>query len=135
MKTLVLFYSFSGKTKAIASSKAQELDADVVEVKEVKHRNAFQAYTVGCYQAMKQKKPGIQPLGADLGAYEKIVVAMPIWAGSPAPAFNSVVGLLPPGQQLALIMVSGSGNSNREKAVEYVKAHGCEVLEYFDIKA
>ena len=135
MKTLVLFYSFSGKTKAIASAKAQELDADLFEVRESSKRNAFQAFTAGCYQSIRQKMPSIQPLHVDVDAYERIIILMPIWAGSPAPAFNSLVGMMPTGKPLELIFTSGSGNSNRKKVTAYVQTKGFEVVSYLDIKS
>lgn len=135
MKTLVLFYSFSGKTKALANTKAQELDADLIQVIETKKRSKFNAYTSGCFQAMKQRKTDLQQLNVDVNAYERIVIMMPIWAGSPAPAFNNVLEMLPSGKQIELIMISASGHSNKEKTMKQVKAQGYHVAAYQDIKS
>lgn len=135
MKTLVLFYSFSGKTKAIANDEAKKLGADVIEIQEIKKRSILNAYTVGCFQAMSKKKVKIAPLGVDLNTYNKIIILMPIWAGVPAPAFNSVAEILPKGKAVELIMTSGSGQSNKEKAMESIKKNGCDVLRYLDIKS
>jgi len=135
MKAIVIFYSFTGKTKVIAQKKATEFGADLIEVKEATKRSVLAAYTVGCYQAMRQKKVAINPIDVDFNAFDKIVIVMPIWASAPAPVFNNVVEMLPSGKQVELIMTSGSGNSNREKAISMIKANGCEVTDYFDIKS
>ena len=36
MKTLILFYSYTGKTKALAEKKAAELGADIEEIADMK---------------------------------------------------------------------------------------------------
>ena len=41
MKTIILYYSFSGRTKALAVKKANELNADIEEVTEVKRPSVF----------------------------------------------------------------------------------------------
>lgn len=137
MKTLVIFYSYTGKTRELASKKAAETGADIIEVKERKKRSKFNAYVVGCFQAMKQKKAIIEPIDTDLNAYEKIIILMPIWAGHPAPAFNNIIEILPAGRQVELIMTSGSGNSgsSAEKIKAMIKVRGCEVVKYIDVKS
>lgn len=137
MKTLVIFYSYTGKTRELASKKAVELGADIIEVKETKKRGKINAYVVGCFQAMKQKKATIEPIDTDLNTYEKIIIMMPIWAGHPAPAFNNIASILPAGKQVELIMTSGSGNSggSAEKTKALIKASGCKVTEYIDVKS
>lgn len=137
MKTLVIFYSYTGKTRELASKKAAELDADIIEVKEIKKRSKLNAYVVGCFQAMRQKKTAIEPIDTDLNAYEKIIIMMPIWAGHPVPAFNNIASILPAGKQVELIMISGSGNSggSAEKTKAIIKARGCKVVGYLDVKS
>ncbi len=135
MGQIILFYSFTGKTRDLAIKKCEELGADKFEVKETKRRGVFNALLVGARQAMKHKTVPVEPIDIDLGAYEKIIIMMPIWAGFPAPAFNNVVALLPEGKQVELVMLSGSGVSKKEKIIEQVRLRGCEVTAYSDVKA
>ena len=135
MKTLVLFYSFTGKTKAIATKKAAELGADIFEIKETKKRNIFSAFTSGAFSAIKQKKVDIQSITTDLNSYEKIIIIMPIWASAPAPAFNSLLDFLPGNKSIELICVSGSGKSNKEKVIKKLKGLKINISNYMDIKA
>jgi len=136
VKTLVLFYSFSGCTKKLASQKAAETGADIEEIIEVKKMFVLKAYTAGAYRAMKRKKTQIQPVKSQLNGYEKIIIMCPVWAGNPAPAFNNIVDLLPSGKKIELVMVSaGSGTKkSAEKTKALITARGCEVAGYTDIR-
>ncbi|MDR2941079.1 MAG: hypothetical protein LBV17_00610 [Treponema sp.] len=136
MKTLILFYSFSGSTKKLASQKAAETGADIEEIIETKKMFVLKAYTVGAYRAMKRNKTEIHPIKSQLNSYEKIIIMAPVWAGNPAPAFNSIVEQLPSGKKVELVMVSAGGGTkdSAEGTKNLITAHGCEVTDYTDIK-
>lgn len=135
MKTLIIYYSYSGKTKSFAEKKAKELDAEICEVKEKKSRSKFSAFVFGSFGAMKQMGSEIKPLGVDLTPYEKIVIAGPIWAGFPAPAVNTVISLLPEGKNVEVYFTSGSGKSNgQEKVKEFILQKGCKFDGYHNVK-
>ena len=136
MKTLIIFYSYSGKTKEIAENLAKEKSADIIEVKEMTVRSKIKAYSIGCLAAMQRKMVDLQPFNSDLTAYEKIIIAMPIWAGYPAPAINNIIHVLPKGKMIELIMTSGSGNSKKSEAgtKALIEAQGCHVVSYRDMK-
>jgi len=136
MKTLVLFYSFSGGTRKLASQKAAETGADIEEIIETKKMSVLKAYTVGAYRAMKRRKTDIQPVKSQLNSYEKIIIMSPVWAGNPAPAFNSIVERLPSGKKIELVMVSaGSGTKNSAEGTKaLITARGCKVIDYTDIR-
>ena len=136
MKTIILYYSYTGHTKKIAEKKALETGADIEEISEVKKLSKLKAYFSGSFRAMKQKKAQIHPLKANLENYEKIIIMAPIWAGSPAPAFNNIIELLPAGKKVELVMVSAGGETNKtEKIKNLVTSRGCDVISYSDIKA
>jgi flavodoxin len=135
MKTLIIYYSYSGKTKVFAEKKAHELDAKACQVMEKKARSKFNAYVLGSHAAMRQKQSGIIPLDVDLMDYDKIVIAGPIWAGLPAPAVNSIISLLPTGKEVEVYFTSGSGKSKgQEKVKNLILEKGCSVSGYHDIK-
>ncbi|MCL2705600.1 MAG: NAD(P)H-dependent oxidoreductase [Spirochaetaceae bacterium] len=136
MKTIILYYSFSGKTKALASQKANELKADIEEVTEINKLSTFKAYTVGAYKAIKRKKTEIQPIKSVLANYDKIIIMAPVWGGRPAPAFNNIIEQIPAGKKIELIMVSGGGGTkgSAEGTKAIFTARGCEVTGYTDIK-
>jgi len=136
MKTAIVYYTFGGSTKKEAERLAAELNADLCRVREVKSRNLFSSFIPGCLQAMKQKAVPIQPLSLDLNAYEKIIIGAPLWANYPAPAFNSIVRLLPRDKEVEVFICSGSGDSGKSapSTKEAIAARGCRVSAYRDVK-
>lgn len=95
MKTIVLYYSFGGSTKAEAERIAEETGAVLCRIEERKNRNIWTSIIPGCPQAMKRKASPIKSFNCDLLSFDKIIIGAPIWAGFPAPAFNSIVQALP----------------------------------------
>ncbi len=135
MKTLILYYSLSGKTRALARRKAEQLGAELIEIQETRKRSMLSAFTSGAYHALRSRPVPIRPLDVDMDAFEKIILLAPIWAGYPAPALLSVFPLLPKGKDVELVLTSSSGNSQRsaEKTQRQVEEAGCRVADYTDI--
>jgi len=129
MSTAIFYYSLSGTTKALAEKQAAETGANLFEICEVKKRNGFTAFIPGCCLAMSGKGSAIVPPDADLAAYDEIVIMGPIWAGRPAPAVNSIIGLLPEGKTVSLVCTAGGGTGDLSKAAAHVTAKGCTVKE------
>ena len=134
-KALIIFYSYSGHTKNIAQQKAKSQDADLYEIKDQKRPGIVSAYVSGCFRAMRQKEMPIEAVEIDFSRYESITVMAPIWAGHPAPAFNSLIAKLPSGTAVKLYMISGSGQSSKDRVTEFVKSKDCTVTDYIDVKS
>lgn len=86
MAALVVFYSKSGNTKALAQAYAQRLNADIFEIEERKPRIG-NGYVKNGFQASFQYASKVKAL-PDVSAYETIYVGTPIWASKCAPAIN-----------------------------------------------
>ena len=132
-KTIILFYSHSGNTKALAGQKAAELGAEAEEIIEVKKPFII----IGLYRAMTRKKTAIQPIKARLGDYDTIIIMSPVWAAHPVSAINSAIEWLPAGKKIELMMVSAGGGTEKSAAgtKALIAGRGCEVAGYTDIKA
>jgi flavodoxin len=135
MSTIVVFYSYGGSTKTLAGDFAAKESADIAEVKDVNRPGKLKAYTAGIAAAIRGRARPIQPLGADLQKYDRLVLFAPIWAGNPPPAFNALLSILPSGKKVSVKMVSMSGKSNcKERLTAVIKAQGCELENFEDIK-
>jgi len=129
MATVILYYSLSGKTKAYAEKMAADTGAELVEIRELKKRNGFTAFFPGVFQARGRKRSLIEAPAVDFEKFDEVVVMGPIWAGSPAPAVNSAIGLLPAGKSVTLICTSGRGGYDLAELASFVTARGCTVKE------
>jgi len=134
MKTLILFYSYTGSSKRFAENLSKKIGADIEEVKTDKRPGTIAAYVLGSFSAMRQKSVIIKPIQTDLSQYDHFILIAPIWAGNPAPAFNSMIGNLPAKKSVELYLISSSGNSNKDKISSYVENKGFKILDYHDIK-
>lgn len=136
MKTLIVYYSLGGKTKKIASEKAEKDGAELLEITPQKRYSIFSAFIKGTRAAMKQQAVAINRPACDFAAYDKIVLAAPIWGGFPAPPFNSAVQLLPAGKEVEIIFCSGGGGPTKcaEQVKELIKKQGCTVTGCTDVK-
>lgn len=136
MKTLVIFYSYTGNTRRFAQGLAKKESADITEVKEVSRPGRVKAYLVGCIAALRGKSWRIQPPGVDLAAYDRLILLSPVWAGNPPPAVNALLEQLPVGKSVFVKMVSASGKSECRDRLELIaKSKGCTIESFEDIKA
>ena len=112
------------------------LNADLIELMPKSPYNRFTAFVRGCPEAVKQKAVALDGMPLFVG-YDRVVLMAPVWAGYPAPVFNSAVELLPPGTEVEVILVSGSGNSEKSKAKVrlQIKKRGCMLTAQRDIRA
>ena len=92
-KVLVLYYSQTSNTKAVAQEIAKRLDADIEEITLVEpYDTAFQATIERC-KADREKGilPEIKPLKSNIADYEWIFIGYPIWFGTYAPPIASLL--------------------------------------------
>ena len=136
MKTILIYYSFSGKTKKLAEKTADKENIDIIEIKEVKKRGKLSAFFSGCPKAVGQKASKIQPPEIDLNQYEKIILMAPVWAGNPAPAFNAVIEMLLENKDIDVILTAGSGECGcKEKLSALIESKKCSLSGFETVKA
>ena len=92
MKSLIVYYSLTGKTKLVAKAIAEVLNARLLEIAEKKTRRLGPfIYLVGGFGAITNRGSKINPVDVEMRQYERIFVGSPIWASRPVPAVNSFV--------------------------------------------
>lgn len=86
-KVLVLYYSLTNNTKAVADEIATKLGADIEAIEAVNpYDTNFQACIARCIQEREQGiLPDINPVKADLSKYDVIFIGYPVWFGTYAP--------------------------------------------------
>lgn len=140
MYTLIMYYSFTGRTHYEARRLCEKLDAEVYEVREQKHRSLWSAYLFGPAQAKSRKTVVVEPIAVNLEDYDKLVIMCPVWGGYPAPAFNTIVRELPIGLEVEIVLTSDSGKakdlSKLKARVELQGVHvtGVRVIKTEDLK-
>lgn len=76
MKTIIVYYSFTGNNAALAEQLRRRLDCDMLRVTEIGRRNKFTIML----DLLFSRRPRIAKLERDLGQYDRLILMAPIWA-------------------------------------------------------
>ena len=87
-KTLVVYYSFTGNTKAIAERVQKATGADIAQIETAEpYKGSYdEIVSQGNDEVQSKFKPRLKPLGVDLKSYDRIIVGTPTWWYTMAPA-------------------------------------------------
>lgn len=137
-KTLVLYYSQTSNTKAVATEIANKLGADLDEIVAMEpYDGDFQATIErGRKELDEGSFPEIQPLKVDVAKYDVVFLGYPIWFGTYAPpvfTFLNQVDLS--GKKIVPFCTFGSGgleSSLKDLAEAEPKA---EILPGYGVRA
>lgn len=91
MKTIIIYYSYTGNTKSIASYVRERLNCDIIGLEPIKPYSSNYDEVVGQGQEEVNNKftPKIKRLNISLEDYDKIIIASPIWWYSFAPVMRT----------------------------------------------
>jgi flavodoxin len=78
-KTLIVYFSRTGRTRQIAEAMAGLLGADVGTVKDVANRSGIWGYLRCLREAMQQRVIETGPATKDPSDYDLIVLGTPVW--------------------------------------------------------
>jgi len=82
---LVLYYSRSGNTEAMAREIARRFQADIIKLTAESYTLDFQGWVNANFDALYQKPAVIEPETIDISNYDLIIIGSPIWYFRPAP--------------------------------------------------
>lgn len=84
MNRLVVYYSLSGTTRTVATALAQELGADIEELRCDRYSPGFWGYLRAGYDSWRGKLPDLEPLSHTPSEYGLVVLGGPIWSWHPS---------------------------------------------------
>ena len=137
-KVLVLYYSQTSNTKVVAEEIASKLGADIEEIVPTEpYDGDFQATIERC---MKERNEGfipeIQPIQADLSAYDIIFLGYPIWFGTYAPPVNAFLNQADlSGKKVVPFCTFGSGGLESSVKDLAEKQPNAEILPGYGVRA
>jgi flavodoxin len=137
-RMLVLYYSQTGNTKAVAVEIANKLGADIEEITMVNPYDPdFQATIDRCKKDQEQGVlPEIQPVKADIANYDVVFLGFPVWFGTYAPPVTTFLNSADfSGKKIVPFCTFGSGGL--ESSVKDLAAAepGAEILPGYGVRA
>ena len=121
MKTLVVYYSRTGKTRFVAEKVASELKADIEEVVDLKNRSGRFGFLKAGYDSTRGNETKIGKTQKSPSGFELIVVGTPVWNSRPSPAISTYLKRNDFAGKKVAVFCTNEG-LGEEKAVERTKA-------------
>ncbi len=120
MKSIIIYYSYSGNTRKVAEVLAEYLGSvEIIELKCLKEITGFIAQS---RKAFWHKTEDIIDVKFDLKEYDLICFGTPVWAFGPAPAMNAYLekcfGI--EGKEIILFATYGSG-AGKNRCLNYMQ--------------
>ena len=137
-KMLVLYYSQTGNTKAVAEEIANKLGADIEEITMVNPYDPdFQATIDRCKKDQEQGiLPEIQPVKADIANYDVIFLGFPVWFGTYAPPVTTFLNSADfSGKKIVPFCTFGSGGLESSVKDLAVAEPNAEILPGYGVRA
>lgn len=137
-KTLILYYSKTGNTRAACESLQKALDADLTEIKDLNNRHSRWGGITGMLITLLGWHTDIEPEHIDMNPYSRIIVASPIWAARFTPAIRTFVETNRfDGKKVAVFVTSDTHIEKKyhEKCTKLVMDAGGDVVEFFQVQA
>lgn len=87
MKTLIIYYSFSGNNEFLVQELQKRLGCDIQKIVELKKRTGFTILL----DLIFKRNPKIRKSDFDLKQYDRFILAAPIWDGKIATPLKSFI--------------------------------------------
>ena len=84
MRSLVVYYSFTGNTRTVAERAARELNADVAEVRAPRYESGGFRFLRAAFDSWRGRLPAIEVGGGRPDEYDFVLLMSPVWAGHAA---------------------------------------------------
>ncbi|MBO4384708.1 MAG: flavodoxin family protein [Clostridia bacterium] len=93
MKTLIVYFSLNGNTESVVNEIGPAIGADILKVvsEKVYPDKGFKKFLVGGGDVVAKRKPKLEPYSVDLGRYERVIIASPVWASSFVPPIGTFI--------------------------------------------
>ena len=137
-KYLVLYYSQTNTTKAVAEEIATALGADIEAILPVvPYEGDIPAVAARCAKdAAEGKLPELKPFTVDVNAYDVIFLGYPIWMGTYAPPVEAALSAINlDGKKVVPFCTFGSGGLDTSTKDLKAKLPNTEILPGYGVRA
>jgi flavodoxin len=135
-KTVILYYSLTGYTKVCCEALQEALEADIIEVKDLKKRSGKWGFFKTAFASMFGKNTKIDPKNPDLSPYANVILGSPIWTGKLSMAIRTLIDKNSfDGKKVAIFTTTNAYEKEKykEKSRNLVRKAGGEVVGYYQI--
>ena len=137
-KTLIVYYSLTGNTKAGCELLQKELQADILEIRDLVDRTGGWGFARSAFGSLLGLHTEIEPEQPDMSAYQNIIIASPIWTGKLSMAIRTFIDKNRFDNKKVILYTTTNAEEKekyKEKNRTLLREKGGEVAGYFQILA
>lgn len=112
-KALIVYHSRTGHTKKVALTLAQQLDADLDEIRIVQPLDGIAGYAMCAIEAVAGLAPALRPMQRNPAAYELVLIGTPVWFWSLSSPVRSWLEKHPLKRHVAFFCTMGGSGAGR----------------------
>jgi flavodoxin len=123
MKSVIVYYSYSGNTRKVAEVLAEHLRKKTgIDMVELKAPDESKSFFQQAFRALIRRKVKTESVNIDMSKYGLICIGTPVWAFGPAPAMNTFLSQCKGLEKKDAIVFTtyGSGTGNTH-CIRYIK--------------
>jgi len=137
-KTLIMYYSRTGNTRAVCEALAEKMDADLVEIRDLKNRMSRIGIVGGMFRTILGMRTDILPEKIDMTQYDAVIIGAPIWAAKVPPAMRTAIYLNGfEGKKVVMLVTCDTfyAEKYQKKTQKLVEKSGGTVSAFYQIHA
>jgi flavodoxin len=137
-KTLILYYSLTGNTKACCEALQKTLGTDILEIKDLRKRSGKWGFFKTAIASLFGKQTKIEPENPDFSPYSNIILGSPIWTGKLSMAIRTLIDKNRFDGKKAVIFTTTNAYEKekyKEKSKDLVRKAGGDVVGYYQVLA
>lgn len=122
VNSLIIYYSRTGATKALADALATELSADKAEIECRRYRRGAVRYLLAGFDSVRGRIPPIDMPEISYRDYDLVLVGTPIWTSHPALPIRAFFAARPSLPDPVGLFTTYGGHSDPEIAITEMAA-------------
>jgi flavodoxin len=137
-KVLILYSSLTGNTKACCEALQKELQADIIEIKDVIDRSGKWGFFKTAIGSLFGSHTKIEPENPDISSYASIIIGSPIWTGKLSMATRTLIDKNSFAGKKVIIFTTTNAfekEKYKEKSKDLVRKAGGDVVGYYQVVA
>jgi flavodoxin len=121
MKNLIVYYSWTGNTEAVAKELQQKISGDLAAIDEVKQRMPGIGFAGAAVSALMGLKSKVKPMNFSLKGYDNIIIGGPMWASRTVPAINTFISEADLTNKNVYVFVTLGDDKAPQKAIDSLR--------------
>jgi flavodoxin len=137
-RTLVLFYTRTGKTRTVAETVSETLGGRLQEIRDLKKRSGILGYIRSSLDVLKNRPTEIVPREIDLLDYDLIFIGSPVWGQKFAVAISTFLNSVDlTGKKVVLFVTMNMHLDQKitfDDNMKLIRSRGGRVIDTFFVK-